>query len=163
MVLAIECSDFHWPVLQAHWPSILVFLGYRARPRAILLLHSFPALYAPTSNILDILGYPGIVVIHSPFQGIPVTMQFFLSELLEYLEILELCMQQSEHSEHSIAMCQSPCIYTQSHSIYVTMYVEILDSVYVLMSDEKEGRKKQARSNKQQGKATQQTQGSHFS
>ena len=31
------------------------------------------------------------------------------------------------------------------------------------MRDEKEGRKKQARSNKQQGKATQHTQGSHFS
>ena len=35
--------------------------------------------------------------------------------------------------------------------------------VHVLMGDEKEGRKKQARSNKQQGKATQHTQGSHFS
>ena len=35
--------------------------------------------------------------------------------------------------------------------------------VHVLMRDEKEGRKKQARSNKQQGKATQHTQGSHFS
>ena len=31
------------------------------------------------------------------------------------------------------------------------------------MRDEKEGIKKQARSNKQQGKATQHTQGSHFS
>ena len=35
--------------------------------------------------------------------------------------------------------------------------------VHVLMRDEKEGRKKQARLNKQQGKATQHTQGSHFS
>ena len=35
--------------------------------------------------------------------------------------------------------------------------------VCVLMRDEKEGRKKQARSTKQQGKATQHTQGSHFS
>ena len=33
----------------------------------------------------------------------------------------------------------------------------------MLMRDEKEGRKKQARSNIQQGKATQHTQGSHFS
>ena len=33
--------------------------------------------------------------------------------------------------------------------------------VHVLTRDEKEGRKKQARSNKQQGKATQHTQGSH--
>ena len=35
--------------------------------------------------------------------------------------------------------------------------------IHVLMRDEKEGRKKQARSNKQQGKATQHTQGNHFS
>ena len=35
--------------------------------------------------------------------------------------------------------------------------------VHVLMRDEKEGRKKQARSYKQQGKATQHTQGSQFS
>ena len=35
--------------------------------------------------------------------------------------------------------------------------------IHGLMRDEKEGRKKQARSNKQQGKATQHTQGSHFS
>ena len=34
--------------------------------------------------------------------------------------------------------------------------------IHVLMRDEKEGRKKQARSNKQQGKATQHTEGSHF-
>ena len=37
-------------------------------------------------------------------------------------------------------------------------------SILVLMRDEKNGRKKQARSNKQQqGKATQHTQGNHFS
>ena len=35
--------------------------------------------------------------------------------------------------------------------------------IHILMRVEKEGRKKQARSNKQQGKATQYTQGSHFS
>ena len=35
--------------------------------------------------------------------------------------------------------------------------------IHVLMRDEKGGRKKQARSDKQQGKATQHTQGSHFS
>ena len=40
-------------------------------------------------------------------------------------------------------------------------YVEYAQEViHVLMRDEKEGRKKQARSNKQQGKATQHTQGS---
>ena len=37
------------------------------------------------------------------------------------------------------------------------------NKVHVLMRDEKEGIKKQARSNKQQGKATQHTRGSHFS
>ena len=37
------------------------------------------------------------------------------------------------------------------------------EHVQVLMRIEKEERKKQARSNKQQGKATQHTQGSHFS
>ena len=35
--------------------------------------------------------------------------------------------------------------------------------IHVLMRDEKEGRKKQTKSNKQQGKATQHTQGNHFS
>ena len=34
--------------------------------------------------------------------------------------------------------------------------------VYVLMRDEKEERKEQTQSNKQQGKATQHTQGSHY-
>ena len=42
------------------------------------------------------------------------------------------------------------------HDIVCTLHI------HVLMRDEKEGRKKQARSNKQ-GKATQHTQGSHFS
>ena len=41
------------------------------------------------------------------------------------------------------------------------LHVLIRDEI--LMRDEKEGRKKQARSNKRQGKATQHTQGSHFS
>ena len=40
------------------------------------------------------------------------------------------------------------------------MYMYCMYIVHVLMRDEKEGRKKQARSNKQQGKATQHTQGS---
>ena len=35
--------------------------------------------------------------------------------------------------------------------------------MYMFYERRKEGRKKQARSNKQQGKATQRTQGSHFS
>ena len=37
-----------------------------------------------------------------------------------------------------------------------------VSTVHVLMREEKERRKKQARSNKQQGKATQHTQGSHL-
>ena len=45
----------------------------------------------------------------------------------------------------------------------VCLYMYMYMYIHVLMKDEKEGRKKQARSNKQQGKATQHTQGSHFS
>ena len=43
-------------------------------------------------------------------------------------------------------------VFTQITCIYI-----------VFMRDDKEGRKKQAKSNKQQGKATQHTQGSHVS
>ena len=45
------------------------------------------------------------------------------------------------------------------------MNIVICGTIYmhVLMRDEKEERKKQARLNKQRGKATQHTQGSHFS
>ena len=48
--------------------------------------------------------------------------------------------------------------------VYSVMYIHfvIVHIMDVLMRDEKEGRKKQARSNKQQGKAIQHTQGSHF-
>ena len=49
------------------------------------------------------------------------------------------------------------------YTMYRCGYLVVFVSVHVLMRDEKEGRKKQARSNKQQGKATQHTQGSHFS
>ena len=48
------------------------------------------------------------------------------------------------------------------HQRFVSYFLLHL-SLIVLMRDEKEGRKWQARSNKQQGKATQYTQGSHFS
>ena len=47
--------------------------------------------------------------------------------------------------------------------IITTLCIHCVCTIYMLMRDEKEGRKKQARSNKQQGKATQHTQGSHFS
>ena len=46
---------------------------------------------------------------------------------------------------------------------YASIRPEVILYIHVLMRDEKEGRKKQARLNKQQGKATQHTQGSHFS
>ena len=50
----------------------------------------------------------------------------------------------------------SKCTYIHVHVHYLCVHV----IVHVLMRDEKEGIKKQARSNKQQGKATQHTQGS---
>ena len=65
-----------------------------------------------------------------------------------------------------LTVCSVIYIY---HSTNVSDYIvqwgqkSRLLHVHVLMRDEKEGRKKQARSNKQQGKATQHTQGSHFS
>ena len=46
--------------------------------------------------------------------------------------------------------------------MYLYTCLASFSHVHVLMRDEKEGRKKQGRSNKQQGKATQHTQGSHF-
>ena len=55
------------------------------------------------------------------------------------------------------------CIYTATHMYILHVYVYVYIHIHVLMRDEKEGRKKQARSNKQQGKVTQHTQGSHFS
>ena len=64
------------------------------------------------------------------------------------------------YSDELIAFC--------TYNTYATMFhqqiYKVSGTVYMfLMRDEKEGRKKQARSNKQQGKATQHTQGSHFS
>ena len=46
--------------------------------------------------------------------------------------------------------------------LYLDTSITTYMYMYIFMRDEKEGRKKQARSNKQQGKATQHTQGSHF-
>ena len=52
----------------------------------------------------------------------------------------------------------------EAQSIATQLYsghrLEVIFTIHVVMRDEKEGRKKQARSNKQQGKATQHTQGS---
>ena len=56
------------------------------------------------------------------------------------------------HNEESLR-----CVSLVNQATYMYIYIH----VHVLMRDEKEGRKKQARSNKQQGKATQHTQGSH--
>ena len=52
------------------------------------------------------------------------------------------------------------CMYM--YNMYVNMYVNMYACTHALMRDA-EGRKKQAMLNKQQGKATQQTQGSPFS
>ena len=78
------------------------------------------------------------------------------------------CIHACVHTVHTyITHVLSP----KSHSCTV-LYMEIYMhstlafkkvDVHVVMRDKKEGRKKQARSNKQQGKATQHTQGSHFS
>ena len=46
--------------------------------------------------------------------------------------------------------------------ITVPIYCLIIPIIHIFMRDEKELRKKQARSNKQQGKATQHTRGSHL-
>ena len=48
------------------------------------------------------------------------------------------------------------------YTVHIYMYMYMYNYNYTcLMRDEKEGRKKQTRSNKQQGKATQHTQGCH--
>ena len=61
-------------------------------------------------------------------------------------------------------LLQSFEMYTCKSTWYNTHTVHTMCLfIHVLMRDEKEGRKKQARSNKQQGKAPQHTQGSHFS
>ena len=71
-------------------------------------------------------------------------------------------MDQSKRGDNAIA-------YYAKHTAQIEVRIVdgwmcVLDHfVHVLMRDEKEGRKKQARSNKKQGKATQHTQGSHFS
>ena len=52
--------------------------------------------------------------------------------------------------------------YTSTTLIHTPLYKYVHKYIHVLKRDEKEGRKKEARSNKQ-GKATQHTQGSHFS
>ena len=58
----------------------------------------------------------------------------------------------------------SPLVYMYCRISVTAVHVYSIIHVhtYMLMRDE-EGRKKQARSNKQQGIATQHTQGSHFS
>ena len=57
------------------------------------------------------------------------------------------------------------CMETVRYACMDTFSVTCSSGLYVhdLMRDEKDGRKKQARLNKQQGKATQHTQVSHFS
>ena len=52
-------------------------------------------------------------------------------------------------------------VFASQYNIAMEIVSYAITVVHVLMRDEKEGRKKQARSNKQQGKATQHTQGMH--
>ena len=66
-----------------------------------------------------------------------------------YTDIRNVCIYSSIQSNSSVyEHYDNDC---RTLSYYCTF-------IYVLMRDEKEGRKKQARSNKQQGKATQHTQ-----
>ena len=62
-------------------------------------------------------------------------------------------------TSHSVLLINrlSTCVNSMS------CHISCIYTYMFLMRDEKEGRKKQARSNKQQGKATQHTQGSRFS
>ena len=65
-----------------------------------------------------------------------------------------------------VCMCVCACVCVRACAcvhVRVCVCVCMCVHVCVLMRDEKEGRKKQTRSTKQQGKATQHTQGSHFS
>ena len=62
-----------------------------------------------------------------------------------------------------VCVCVGECVCECVCYIHSGLVNEVYINVHVLMRDEKKGRKKQARSNKQQGKATQHTQGSHFS
>ena len=63
----------------------------------------------------------------------------------------------------SLPVCRCECVCARvCESTHLYMYMYNVHA-HVVMRDEKEGRKKQARSNKQQGKATQHTPGSHFS
>ena len=59
-------------------------------------------------------------------------------------------------------VCSCVIIHTTLQNIIIIFIVYMYIHVHVLMRDEKEGSKKQERSNKQ-SKATQHTQGSHFS
>ena len=47
-------------------------------------------------------------------------------------------------------MCMCVCV-----CVCVCVYMSVIADIHVLMRDEKEGRKKQAKLNKQKGKATQ--------
>ena len=65
----------------------------------------------------------------------------------------------------AVLLCLVCLLLSSLSSLIKTCIICVLHvyDVHVLMRDEKEGRKKQARRNKQQGKETQHTQGSHFS
>ena len=73
---------------------------------------------------------------------------------MRMLEYLPMSVRKSMDLSESFAWCDY--MYICAEPLIVT---SLVGYVLVLMRDEKEGRKKQARSNKQQGKATQHTQG----
>ena len=77
---------------------------------------------------------------------------------MRMLEYLPMSVCKSMDLSVSFAWCDY--IHVCAEPLIVT---SLVGYVHVLMRDEKEGRKKQARLNKQQGKAIQHTQGSHFS
>ena len=61
-------------------------------------------------------------------------------------------------------MCVGVCVWMSvTYTVHWLMKSTSTCMYMYMLRDEKEGRKKQARWNKQQGKATQHTQGSHFS
>ena len=83
---------------------------------------------------------------------------------------LSLCTITPPKSARAVIPVHAGFFRNSQHLIRTSICIAMLGETFhvgkrlhMLMRDEKEGRKKQARSNKQQCKATQHTQGSHFS
>ena len=81
--------------------------------------------------------------------------------MVDILSYVTLCLMATVLYVHVyIYMSMSRNLSCNTLSLHVYIHVDV--HVHVVMRDEKEGRKKQARSNKQQGKPIQHTQCSHF-